>query len=103
MNAFTGSVFGFLATGNYVLFWPVYRIFHARKTQRRQALLRLFLIEVAIYVFLTGSVLIAVYGIPDFHHGGLLVAEIVYLVLALVFWIATYGVWADNSPDEIES
>lgn len=92
-----------LATGNYLLFWPVYRIFHPQKTQRRQALFRLFLLEVSIYTLLTGSLVIAVYRLPDFHHGGFLLAEIVYLLLIVAFWIATYGVWADNNTGEIDS
>ncbi len=103
MNAFTGPVLAFLATGNYLLFWPLYRIFHPKKTQRRQALFRLFVFEVVIYGLLTGLLIIAVYRIPDFHHGGFLLAEIVYLVLVVIFWIATYGVWADNSPYEVDS
>jgi hypothetical protein len=102
MNAFTGSLLGFLMTGNYLLFWPLYRAFHAKRTQRRQALFRLFLLELCIYVPVTGSLLIAAYRIPDFHHGGFLLAEIVYLAL-VIFWIATYGVWADNSPYEVDS
>jgi hypothetical protein len=103
MNAFTGPLLAFLATGNYLLFWPVYRISHPKKTQRRQALFRLFLLELVIYGLLTGSLIIAIYGIPDFHHSGFLLAEIVYLVLVVIFWIATYGVWADNSPYKVDS
>jgi hypothetical protein len=38
--------------------------------------------------------------IPDFHHAFLIV-EIVYLLLALFLWTATWGVWADNRPDEV--
>jgi hypothetical protein len=103
MNAFAGPLFGFLMTGNYFLFWPVYRAFHAKKTQRRQALFRLFLLELCIYVLVTGTLLIAAYRIPDFHHGGFLLAEIVYLALLVIFWIANYGVWADNNPYEVDS
>ncbi len=103
MNAFTGPLLGFLMTGNHLLFWPVYRAFHAKKTQRRQALFRLFLLELCLYAAVTGSLVIAVYRIPDFHHGGFLLAEIVYAALLIIFWIATYGVWADNSPYEADS
>jgi hypothetical protein len=103
MNAFTGPLLGFLLTGNYLLFWPVYRAFHAKRTQRRRALFRLFLLELSIYVLVTASVVIATYSIPDFHHGGFLLAEMVYIALVVIFWVATYGVWADNSPYEVES
>jgi hypothetical protein len=103
MNAFTGPLLGFLLTGNYLLFWPVYRAFHAKRTQRRRALFRLFLLELSIYVLVTASVVIATYSIPDFHHGGFLLAEIVHIALVVIFWVATYGVWADNSPYEVES
>ena len=103
MSAFIGPLLAFLATGNYLLFWPVYRAFHGKKTQRRQALFRLFLVELCIYVLVTGSLVVAIYRIPDFHHGGFLLAEIVYLALVVICWIATYGVWADNRPDEVES
>src|SRR5689334_10379999 len=102
MNALTGPAFAFLATGNYLLFWPLYRALHRKKTQRRQALFRLFLIELCIYLLVTGSLVVAVYTIPDFHHGGFLLAEIVYGALVVVFWIATYGIWADNSPYEVD-
>ena len=103
MSAFTGPLLAFLVTGNYLLFWPTYRAFHAKRTQRRQALFRLFLLELCICVLVTGSLVIAVHRIPDFHHGGFLLAEIVYLALLVIFWITTYGVWADNSPNEVES
>ena len=102
MNAVTGPLLGFLMTGNYLLFWPLYRAFHAKKTQRRQALFRLFLLEFVVYVLVTGSVVVATYSIPDFHHGGFLSAELVYLLLLVGFWIATYRVWADNSPYEVD-
>jgi hypothetical protein len=102
MNSLIGPVLAFLASGNYLLFWPVYRLFHPRKTQRRQALLRLFVLELVIYCLVTGSLLAAFHRIPNFHHGGLLLAEFVYLVLLLVFWTATYGVWADNSPYDVD-
>jgi len=91
-----------LATGNYLLFWPVYRAFHKKRTQRRQALFRLFLLELCIYVLVTGLLVFAIYRIPDFHHGGFLLAEIVYLALVVIFWVVTFGVWADNSLDEVE-
>jgi len=42
MTSFTGPLFGFLLTGNYLLFWPIYRLLHPRKTQRREALFKLF-------------------------------------------------------------
>ena len=103
MNAFVGPLLGFLMTGNYLIFWPVYRALHAKRTQRRQALFRLFLLELCLYGIVTGSVIIAVYKIPAFHHGGFLLAEIVYGALLVIFWIATYGVWADNSPYEVDS
>jgi hypothetical protein len=103
MTAVTGPLLAFLATGNYLLFWPVYRLFHTKKTQRRQALFRLFLLELCVYVPLTGSLVLASYRIPDFHHGGFLLAELLYLVLIMIFWIATYSVWADSNPDEGES
>ena len=103
MNAFTGPLLGFLMTGNYLLFWPLYRASHAKRTQRRQALFRLFLVELVVYLLVTGSLIIGIYSIPDFHHGGFLLAEIVYLGLLLGFWIATYAVWADNSPYEVDS
>ena len=102
MNTFTGTLVGFLVTGNYLLFWPFYRAFHAKKTHRRQALLRLFSLELCIYVPVTGSLVFAAYRNPDFHHGGFLIAEIVYLLLAVIFWIATYGVLADNTPYEVD-
>lgn len=103
MNALIGPALAVLVTGNYLLFWPLYRIFHPKKTQRRQALLRLFLLEVVIYALITGSLVVAVYRIADFHHGGFLLAEIIYLLLMAVFWIVTYGVWADNGPYEVDS
>ena len=99
MNHFLGATEFLLITGNYLLFWPVYRILHPKKTQRRQALLNLFLVELAIYFSLTAALVFAVYKVREFHHGGFLLAEIVYLLLAAVFWVATYGVWADNRPD----
>jgi hypothetical protein len=90
---------GFLLSGSYLFFWPVYRILHPRKSQRRRALFRLFLLELVIYVSLTACLVFAVYTLPDFHHGGLLLAQITYLLLIVVFWIATYGVWADSRLD----
>lgn len=99
MNAFLGALEFLLITGNYLLFWPFYRLFHVKKTRRRRALLDLFLVEVAVYCLLTGLLVLAVYKIRDFHHGGFLLAGFVYLLLLVVFWIATYGVWADNPPD----
>ena len=89
----------FLITGNYLLFWPLYRALHRKNSQRRQALLRLFLVELAIYGSVTGLLVLAVYKIPDFHHGGFLLMELIYLLLLVVFWVATYGVWADNSAE----
>ncbi len=100
MSAVTGPLFGFMLTGNYLLFWPVYRLLHPKKTKRRQALLRLFLVELGIYVPFTTLVIIAVYRIPDFHHA-LLWVEAIYFLLALLLWVATYGVWADNKPEPI--
>ena len=81
----------------------MYRAFHAKRTQRRQALFGLFLLELCIYALVTGSLVIAVFRIPDFHHGGFLLAEIVYLLLLVIFWIVTYGVWAYNSPNELRT
>ena len=102
MNAFLGPIEFLFITGNYLLFWPIYRLLHPKKTRRRQALQDLFLLELALYGCVTGAVMVAVYKFPDFHHGGFLLAGLVYLLLAVVFWVATYGVWADNNPD-IES
>jgi hypothetical protein len=99
MSALSGPVEFLFITGNYLLFWPVYRLLHPKKTQRRRALLDLFLIELAIYIFVTGLLVLALYKVPDFHHGGFLLAELVYLLLLIIFWIATYGVWSDSSPD----
>ena len=99
MNAFWGTLGFFLVTGNYLLFWPFYRAFHRTRTRRRGALLDLFVVEACVYGFLTGLLVLAVYKVPDFHHGGFLLAELIYLLLLVVFWIATYGVWADNPLD----
>jgi len=92
-----GVILAFLVFGGYLLVWPVYRVLHRRRTQRSQALLRLFLIESVIYVPLTGYVIYGFCRIPDFHHGFFLF-EVVYLVLAAFCWVATYGVWADSNP-----
>jgi hypothetical protein len=99
MNAFLGPIEFLLITGNYLVFWPIYRLLHSKKTQRSRALLDLFLIELALYGFVTGLFVLAVSKVPDFHHGGFLLAELVYLLLVVMFWVATYGVWADNNPD----
>jgi hypothetical protein len=98
MNALAGGLAAFLVSGGYLLVWPFYRLFHTKKTQRRQALFRLFLLELFLYVPLTGFVVFGTFRIPDFHHAFFII-EIVYLLLALFLWAATYGVWADN-PDE---
>ena len=98
MNALTGAIAAFLISGGYLMVWPFYRILHPKRTQRRQALFRLFLLELFLYVPLTGFVLIGIYKIPDFHHAFFII-EIVYLLLALFLWAATYGVWADSRPD----
>src|SRR5215467_8676146 len=103
MSALNGLALGFLLTGNYLLFWPAYRAFHRKKTQRRQALFRLFLLELCVYLLVTGSFVVAVYRFRDFHHGGFLLAEIVYVALLVIFWASTYGVWADNNPYEVDS
>ncbi len=97
MEAFTGIILAFLATGGYLLVWPVYRLFHPRKTQRRQALLHLFLLELCLYLPFTGYVAYGFLRIPDFHHVWWI--PIIYLLLALYLWVATYGVWADSRPD----
>ncbi len=78
--------------------WPLYRLLHRRKSERRRALFRLFLIETILYVPLTGYVLYGFTRIPDFHHAFFLF-QIVYLLLAAFCWVATYGVWADSSPE----
>jgi hypothetical protein len=88
-----------LVTGNYLLFWPVYRLFHPKKTERRSAFLNLFLVELASYTSLTGLLVLAVYKIPDFHHGGFWLAGFVYLVVGVGFWLATLLVWADTNPE----
>jgi hypothetical protein len=99
MNAITGTLFAFLLTGGYLLVWPIYRLWHPRKTQRRQALFELFLLECCLYIPPTSFALYGMFRLPDFHHVlGLM--NIVYLLLALFLWTATYGVWADNSPDD---
>ena len=74
---------------------------HPKKTQRRQALFRLFLIELCLYAPVTGFVVFGFFKIPGFHHA-LFLIEIVYLLLALYLWVATYGVWADSRA-EIDS
>jgi len=102
MSAFFGPFEFLVITGNYLFFWPVYRLLHPKKTQRRRALLDLFLIELTVYGCVAGLLMLAIYKVRDFHHGGFLLAALVYLLLAVVFWIATFGVWADNPPD-IES
>ena len=98
MSTFTGPFLAFILTGSYLLFWPVYRTFLRRMTQRRQALFRLFLLELALYLPFTTLVITATYMIRDFHHAFLLV-EVIYFLLALFFWVATYGVWADHQPE----
>src|SRR5437899_8318481 len=100
MNALIAPLTAFLLTGGYLLVWPFYRLFHCKKTERRQALFRLFLLELFLYVPLTGFVLFGIYRIPDFHHAFLIV-EIVYLLLALFLWAATWGVWAHSRPDQV--
>jgi uncharacterized membrane protein len=99
MNAFLRAVEFLLITGNYLLFWPLYRLLHPKKSERRRALLNLFLIELTLYGCVTGLLVVAVYNVPDFHHGGFLLVELLYLILAVVFWVATFGVWADNRAD----
>ncbi len=103
MNALSGILFFLSITGNYLLFWPVYRAFHKKRTQRRRALWRLFLVELCIYGTVTGAVIAGTFWIPDFHHVGFLLAEIIYAALVVIFWIANYGVWADNRPYEVDS
>jgi len=98
MNALMGVILAFLLSGGYLLVWPIYRAFHRRKTQRRQALFHLFLLELCLYTPVTGFVVFGFIRIPDFHHA-LWWIEIVYLLLALYLWVATYGVWADNRAD----
>ena len=100
MKALAGGLAAFLVSGGYLLVWPLYRLFHPKKTQRRQALFRLFLVELYLYVPLTSLVIFGTHRIPDFHHAFFII-EIVYLLLALFLWAATYGVWADNRPDEV--
>ena len=100
MKALAGALAAFLVSGGYLLVWPFYRLFHPKKAQRRQALFRLFLVELFLYVPLTSLVIFGTYRIPDFHHAFFII-EIVYLLLALFLWAATYGVWADNTPDEV--
>jgi hypothetical protein len=103
MHSFTVAALVFLMTGSYLFFWPAYRAFHPKSTRRRQALFRLFLLELCIYLLVTGSLVIAVYRLPDFHQGGFLIVEVLYLLLLVFFWAATYGVWADYSPYVVES
>src|SRR6266571_2396376 len=98
MNALTGALTAFLLSGGYLLAWPFYRLFQRRNSERRQALFHLFLVELFLYVPLTSFVLFGIYRIADFHHAFLII-EIVYLLLALFLWAATYGVWADSRPD----
>jgi len=98
MNALIGALTAFLLSGGYLLVWPFYRLCHRRPSQRRQALFRLFLLQLFLYVPLTAFVLFGIDRIPDFHHAFFII-EIVYLLLALFLWAATYGVWADNRPD----
>ena len=98
MNAIASVLLAFLISGGYLLVWPIYRVLHRRRTQRRQALFKLFLIECVLYGSLTGYVIYGFFRIPDFHHGFFLF-EIVYLVLAAFCWTATYGVWADSDPE----
>ncbi len=95
---FTGLLFAFLLSGGYLLVWPIYRLAHRRKSPRRQALLKLFLIEATLYFAVTGFVLYGFWKIPDFHHAFILF-EILYFFLAAFCWLATFGVWADSSPD----
>ena len=98
MNAVAGTLLAFLLSGGYLLVWPIYRLLHPKKSQRRQALFRLFLVEVCLYGPVTGYVIFGFFKIPDFHHA-LFVIEIVYLLMAVFLWVATYGVWADSSPE----
>jgi hypothetical protein len=98
MNAVAGTLLAFLVSGGYLLVWPIYRLSHPRKSQRRRALFRLFLIELCLYVPITGFVIFGFFRILDFHHV-FFVIEILYLLLALFLWVATYGVWADGSPE----
>ena len=101
MDSLTQPLVAFLLTGSYLLFWPAYRLVHRRKTFRRQALFRLFVIELAIYVPITILVLVGIYTIRDFHHA-FLVVEAVYVLMAVFLWAVTFGVWADNSPEVCE-
>ncbi len=99
MNAIAGILVAFLLSGGYLLVWPIYRLLHPKRTQRRQALFRLFLIEVCLYVPITGFVVFGFLKFPDFHHV-MFVVQIIYLLLALYLWVATYGVWVDNRPED---
>jgi hypothetical protein len=58
------------------------------------------LLEIALYLPVTGFLAYGFLRIPDFHHG-LWLFYIVYLLLDLYLWTATYGVWADNPPEPV--
>jgi hypothetical protein len=94
MNAFVGPLLGFVVFGGYLLVWPIYRILHPGRTQRRQALLDLFMVEVGLHVPLMGVVVFCFV-----KHYSVLPFGMVYLLLAAFCWVATYGVWADNGSE----
>ena len=98
MNALTGALLAFVLYGGYLLVWPVYRILHPKRTQRRRALFILFLVEVSLHVLLGGFAAFCVLRGPHLHYV-LLSLSMVYLLLGVVFWVITYGVWADSRPD----
>jgi len=100
MITLIGSLTAFVLSGGYLLVWPIYRLCRPKRTQRRQALFRLFLLELFLYVPLTSFVVFGFFKIPDFHHA-LFIIEIVYFFLALFLWAATWGAWADNCPDDV--
>lgn len=99
MGAGLGLLLAFLIFGNSLLFWPIYRIFHSKKTRRRQDLLVVFIVSGCLYVALTGFVFYGVYFIPDFHHLFLFVYA-VYIALDIGSLLASLAVF--ESPEHYE-
>jgi len=89
----------FLVTGNYLLVWPLYRVLHPKNSQRRCALLKLFLYELSFYSCITGFLLLVIIKAWHHHFPHYASARLLYLLLLILFWVTTVEVWVKNTPE----
>ncbi len=89
---------GLVLYAGSILFWPIYRLLHRKRTRRGRALFQVFVVQLVLYLGWSALLLISALRHGDWLHG-----VTVYLLMNVIFLFVGVAVWSSTDNGEISS